>query len=290
MIVSASYRTDIPAFYPRWFLNRLRAGWCRTVNPYGGPPGRVDLGPGAVDGFVFWTRNLEPFAEALDAVAVRAIPFVVQFTITGYPRALERSVIEPARAVAQLARIRERWGPRAAVWRYDPIAFTSLTPPAWHEETFAGLAAGLEGVTDEVVVSVLQPYRKTTRNLDAAARDHGFEWRDPGAGEKQALIDRLSALAAGHGITLTLCTQPGLTGAPAACVDARRLSDVAGRPIAARVKGNRPGCACAESRDIGAYDTCPHGCVYCYAVASRSAAQRRFQRHDPDGEFLIPSV
>ena len=287
MIISASYRTDIPAFYPGWFVNRLRVGWCRTVNPYGGPPGRVDLTPGAVDGFVFWTRNLEPFAEALDEVTARAIPFVVQFTVTGYPRALERSVIEPARAVAQLRWLRGRWGPRAAVWRYDPIALTSLTPPEWHETTFAGLARALEGLTDEVVVSVMRPYRKTARNLDAAARAHGFTWRDPEPEEKQALVDRLSVLAAGHGMALTLCTQPGLNGPPAACVDARRLSDVAGRPVAARVKGNRPGCACAEYRDIGAYDTCPHGCVYCYAVTGRDAARRRFQLHDPDGEFLI---
>ena len=272
MIVSASYRTDIPAFYGRWFVNRLRAGWCRTVNPYGGPPGRVDLTPQAVDGFVFWTRNLEPFADGLEAVSALGIPFVVQYTVTGYPRALERSVIEPGRAVVQLRRVRERWGPRAAVWRYDPVVLTSLTPPGWHEATFAALARSLEGITDEVVVSLMQPYRKTARNLDAAARAHRFRWFDPPFEERQALVNRLSDIAAGHGLALTLCSQPALAGPPAACIDVRRLSDVAGRPVAARLKGNRPGCACAESRDIGAYDSCPHGCAYCYAVTSRAAA------------------
>jgi hypothetical protein len=92
---------------------------------------------------------------------------------------------------------------------------------------------------------------------------------------------------------LTLCTQPALATkgiGPARCVDAERLSDVAGRPIAAREKGNRPGCLCAESRDIGDYDSCTHGCVYCYAVASRSAAQRRRRAHDPAGEMLIPQA
>ncbi|WP_431861679.1 DUF1848 domain-containing protein [Azospirillum sp.] len=291
MIVSASYRTDIPAFYGRWFLNRLEAGFARVANPYGGPPGQVDLTPAAVDGFVFWTRNLAPFGAALDAVDARGTPFVAQVTVTAYPRALERSVIAWEDAVAQLRAVRDRWGPRAAVWRYDPIVLTTLTPPAWHREAFARLAAALRGVTDEVTVSFLQPYRKTTRNLDAAARAAGFAWQTPEPEEKRALLAALTGIAAENGMALTLCTQPDLTDVPgvaaARCVDAVRLSDVAGAPVAARQKGNRPGCLCAESRDIGAYDTCPHGCAYCYAVSNRTAARARFQAHDPEGEFLF---
>jgi hypothetical protein len=291
MIVSASYRTDIPAFYPDWFLNRLRAGWCRTVNPYGGPATRIDLSPAALDGLVFWTRNLGRFDPALEAVSGLGLPFVVQFTLTGAPRALERSGIDPGRAIDQIRAVAARWGPRAVVWRYDPIAATSLTPPDWHRQNFAALAAALAGTVDEVVVSWLQPYRKTARNLDLAARSHGFTWNDPPEPEKRALLAELAELAAARGMALTLCTQPGLAGIPgtraARCIDARRLSELAGRPLAARTKGNRPGCECAESRDIGAYESCPHGCCYCYAVANPAAARHRFQAHDPTAEFLI---
>ena len=292
MIVSASYRTDIPALYGRWFVNRLVAGWARAVNPYGGPPVRVGLTPAEVDGFVFWTRNLEPFADGLAAVEALGLPYLVQVTATGYPQPLERSTISAERAVAQMRALRARRGARAVVWRYDPIVFTTLTPAVWHESNFAGLARALEGVVDEVVVSFAQPYRKTTRGLDAAALAHGFTWRDPPIGEKRSLIIRLADIAGGHGMSLTLCTQPGLENTPgtcpAACIDANRLSDLAGRPIAARRRGNRPGCACAESRDIGAYDSCPQGCAYCYAVSGRGAAQRRLASHDPEGEYLIP--
>jgi hypothetical protein len=295
MIVSASYRTDIPAFYGAWFVNRLRAGWCRVANPYGGPPSTVPLAGPGVDGFVFWTRNAGPFRPALAEVAARGLPFVVQFTITGYPRALETSVTDAARAAAQLRGLADMYGPRAAVWRYDPVLVTDLTPPAWHLETFSRLAAGLAGATDEVVVSFANIYRKTARNLTAAARRHGFAWRDPEPGEKRALLAALAPVAAEHGMALTLCTQPALLEpapvpgtAPARCVDAVRLSDVAGRPVAAREKGNRPGCHCAESRDIGAYDTCPHGCVYCYAVRDRDRARRAHKAHDPGGPFLLP--
>ncbi|WP_029010921.1 DUF1848 domain-containing protein [Azospirillum halopraeferens] len=291
MIVSASYRTDIPAFYGRWFLNRLAAGYACVANPYGGRPARVDLTPAAVDGFVFWTRNLAPFGESLDAVDRLGLPFVVQYSLTGLPRALERSVTAPDAAIAAMGAVRRHRGVRAVVWRYDPIVITTLTPPDWHRATFARLAAALKGITDEVVVSFLQPYRKTMRNLDAAARARGFAWRDPEADEKRALLADLAATAAEHGMVLTLCTQPDLTGvpgtAPARCVDARRLADVAGRPLEARTRGNRPGCLCAESRDIGAYDSCPHGCAYCYAVADRDRAAARHRAHDPDGAFLF---
>ena len=289
MIVSASYRTDIPAFYGTWFARRLEAGFALVANPYGGPAYRVALDPESVDGFVFWTKNIGPFLPVLDRLKARGDPFLVQYTVTGYPRALERAVIEPARAAGHMQSLARAFGPRVAVWRYDPILITAATPAAWHRERFAAIARSVRGATDEACVSFAQIYQKTRRNLDAAA----VAWRDPPADEKRALIADLTGIAAGHGMRLTVCTQPDLTGPtvePARCIDAARLSDVAGRPIAAKRKGNRPGCLCGESRDIGAYDTCPHGCMYCYAVGNHSAARKRFRAHDPDAEVLAPAA
>jgi hypothetical protein len=292
VIISASYKTDIPAFYGRWFLNRLEAGHCLMVNPYGGRTHRIDLSAEAVDGFVFWTRNAAPFGDALEAVAARGTPFMIQMTVTGYPRALESNVLETARAVDQVRALSRRWGPRAVVWRYDPVVLSSLTDEHWHRANFARTAEALKGSTDEVVLSFLQPYRKTERNLGAAASLHGFDWRDPPVDEKRELLAALAAIAADAGMTPTLCTQPHLLDVPgvsaARCIDRERLSDIAGTPVAGRRKGNRPGCDCAESRDIGDYDTCTQGCAYCYAVNSRTVAQRRLKAHDPEGEMLRP--
>jgi len=111
MIVSASYRTDIPAFYADWFMARLAAGRARVVSPYGGRPYTVSLRPGDVDGFVFWTRNIGPLLPHLDRVAGVA-PFVVQFTVTGYPRALEPGVIDAEAAIGQIREVADRFGPR----------------------------------------------------------------------------------------------------------------------------------------------------------------------------------
>ncbi|MEO5374687.1 MAG: DUF1848 domain-containing protein [Alphaproteobacteria bacterium] len=288
MIISASYRTDIPAFYGAWFRRRLEAGFCRTVNPYGGQVSLVPLTGAEVDGFVFWTRNIEPFQDTLRMLRRSDQPFVVQYTVTGYPRALETSVVAAECSIDLIRGLAAEFGSRSVVWRYDPVVVTSLTPPEWHEATFTALAAALAGVVDEVVVSIAHIYRKTQRNMDAAARAHGFTWHDPADEEKRHLLTRLAAIASAHGMRLTLCGQAGLLapGVTAArCIDAERLSDVAGRFISARARPHRP-CGCAQSRDIGDYDTCPHGCVYCYAVSSRTQAKRAFDLHDPDAETL----
>jgi hypothetical protein len=289
MIVSASYRTDIPAFYGEWFMTRLAAGSCRVANPYGGKPYDVALTPGAVDGFVFWTRNLWPFRANLARIA-RDYPFFVQYTITGYPRALEPGVVASARAIADLIRLAAEFGPRRGVWRYDPVVVSDLTPPDWHRRNFAAIAAQLEGAVDEVVMSFAHLYTKTKRNLDAAAKRDGFVWRDPAAAEKRALADALADIAARHGMKAALCSQDAYRGAgvaPAQCIDAARLGDIAGAPIRSRIQGNRPDCLCHESRDIGAYDSCPQGCAYCYAVRNQDRAKAFLARHDPMAEMLV---
>lgn len=299
MIVSASYRTDIPAFYADWFRRRLAAGQVRVRNPYGGSDSFVSLRPPDCEGFVFWTRNLDPFWLALDEVRTLKLPFVVQFTLTGYPRALEPAVISEARGLDQLRRLVAEQGGRTAVWRYDPVFATDLTPPSWHRETFTRLADALANVVDEVVLSFAQIYAKTRRNTDRAAARHGFAWQDPPEEDKRSLLVELSQIARSRGLRPSLCSQPDLLGEgglfdgpePARCIDAQRLSDVANAwglasPIAARTKGNRPGCLCAESRDIGAYDTCPHGCTYCYAVSASEKAKAYRRQHDPQVQRL----
>lgn len=291
MIVSASYRTDIPAFYAEWFLRRLEEGFALVRNPYSAQMYRVDLRPRRVAGIVFWTRNFGPLLEHLGRLRAFGRPFVVQFTITNYPRAIEPAVIPAEKAIGQMHRLAREVHPLCPVWRYDPVLFTSLTPPEFHLANFSELASRLEGSADEVVISFAQIYAKSRRNLDAAARRHGFSWEDPSDDAKRELAARLAELARRHGMRLTVCSQPDYLapGAEAArCVDAQRLQRISGEPITAPLKGNRPGCACHESRDIGEYDTCPHGCLYCYAVRHRRVALARYRAHDPASPSLLP--
>ena len=289
MIISASYRTDVPAYYRDWFLNRLAAGYAEVRNPYSGKAARISLAPDAVSGFVFWTRNPAPFTGGFEAVAARGTPFIIQMTITGYPRALEPGVLDTNSAIAAFLDLAKTWGPRAAVWRYDPVLISDITNTDWLFQNFAKLAAESECAPDAVVLSHAHIYRKTSRNLDKAAEATNFSWHDPTDAAKRTLLAKLADVAGTHGMTPSLCAQADLLSgslAPARCIDAKRLSDVAGTPIRSRQRGQRPGCLCAESRDIGRYDTCAQGCAYCYANQSRAAATRNVQAHDPLSERL----
>lgn len=292
MIISASYKTDIPTFYGEWLMNRLDAGYCKVHNPYGGKPFTVSLQRSDVDGFIFWTKNLSPFIGRLAQIHDRAFPFVVQYTINKYPRELEASVVDAASAIENMMTVAQLYGDNSAVWRYDTILFTSQTPFDFHIENFKGLAEQLRGTTNEVVISFAQMYRKTEKNLKLASAKFGFTWEDPSTEEKRNLVKELFRVAKQNGMQLTICSQPELVdgGAGAArCVDAERLSRMVGQSIQAKLRANRFGCGCYASKDIGEYDTCPHGCVYCYAVRNPELAKHRRQAHDPMGEFLFES-
>ena len=139
MIVSASYKTDIPAFYGAWFRNRLDAGYCKVLNPYSNRAQRVSLARDDVSAFVFWTKNVGPFLGTLAEVRRRGYPFVVQYSITGYPRPLEPHVVPAAASVRHMRMLCDLYGPRSAVWRYDTIVFSSVTPPRFHLRTFERL-------------------------------------------------------------------------------------------------------------------------------------------------------
>lgn len=290
MIVSASYKTDVPAFYGRWLMNRLEAGYCQVINAYNQRPRRVSLARRDVEGIVLWTKNLGPFLEKLPLLKEKGFPFYVQYTVTNYPRALELSVTDAAKAIDHVRVVSRRWGSRSVVWRYDPILLTSATPFEWHVENFSRLADAMRGHTDEVVVSFTHFYGKTKANLGALERAEGITHRDPPIDEKRALLEILVGIARSNDMSLTVCSQPDLlvpTSTASKCVDAARMADVRGAPIRAREKGNRPGCECAESVDIGDYDTCPHGCVYCYAVRNRDLARERHREHDPESACIF---
>lgn len=289
MIISASYKTDIPAFYGQWFVNRLRAGFCLMRNPMNRKVVRVPMSPDLLDGIVFWTKNFRPFMKYLSIVEDCGAPFVVQYTINGYPRSLEQNVVDWRKSVQATIELSNRFGRRCTVWRYDTIVFTDETPRAFHVKNFTDICGALEGVVDEVVISFLHLYRKTERNLGVMARECNNSWWDPSLEEKRDLAKELSEIARSRSITLSVCSQPEITSSQPAsrCIDSERLSDVAGRKIPSKTLGNRPGCECAASRDIGDYDTCPHGCVYCYAVRTPELALRRFRMHDPASPFLF---
>jgi len=289
VVISASYRTDIPGFYSRWFERRYDAGYCLVPNPFDSGLRRVELRGEEVQAYVFWTRNIAPFVPQLRQFGRDRMPFVVQYTVTGYPRALETAAASESRALALIEELSSLFGPDSVVWRYDPVVLTSLTDRDWHRAQFSRLAERMRYAVNEVIVSFATMYRKTTTNLRRAGERHDFSFEDPDDHDKRRLLLELASIAGEHDLKLSVCSQrhllaPGLCDA--ACVDPERLARVAGHPLRVARKAHRKDCGCYESVDIGVYDTCPTGCVYCYANRNRDMAERRRREHRPDDLML----
>jgi hypothetical protein len=256
-IISASRRSDIPAFYSRWLLRRLEEGYCDWIHPFTGKLERVSLLAEDCLAIVFWTRNPAPLLPALrDLLSSGHFPFF-HFTVTGYPKLLESHNPELGLSLRRLRELAERVGPESVIWRYDPIVVSSRTPLAFHLEQF---------------------------------RQHGVEFLDPDALERKNLVLRLRDVAARHGMTLHACCEDDLVGEGVEkghCIDLGAIRRL--RPdVHERLKRRptREQCGCTESVDIGAYDTCAFGCSYCYATKSREAALERLREHDPDDTVL----
>ena len=288
-VISASRRTDIAAFYSRWFLRRLDEGWCEWVNPYSGARQRVSLRPEDVIAIVFWTRNPAPLMPHLDRLG-SAYRFYFHFTINGYPRELESHSPPVEAAVRAFRRLSERVGPARVHWRYDPILMGGRMDEAWHLRQFDEIGRALEGAAARCYFSFATWYGKTKRNLTRIARRGGAPLADPAAETRARLVRGLAGIAAARGIALYSCSDESLAIAPvgrASCVDAEQIEQLvpgAGRSLAPAP--SRSSCGCVASTDIGAYDTCLFGCEYCYATNSRQAALGRWRIHDPEAPAL----
>jgi hypothetical protein len=288
-IISVSRRTDIPAFYGDWFMRRVREGFAGVVAPYGGQRYLVSLAPQDVDCFVFWSKDFTPFVPHLDTLDRLGYRFYFNYTLTALPPVFETNV-DQAAALKTLQHLSERYSPRHINWRFDPIVLSSITGEGFYLDAFERLAAQLSGRVERCTFSFVTEYEKVQRNLLSLLTDKGIQFLQPSIEEKIALADRLAAVAERYGIRMYSCCGDYLLGEriqKAHCIDGRIIEQLFfPQGLAYQEKPTRRECGCTESIDIGTYDTCPHGCLYCYANANKAVAREAFRRHDPDSAFL----
>ena len=265
MIISASRRTDIPAFYAPWMVHRLREGYCTVPNPFDrNQVSRISLRPEDVDAIVFWTRNPRPLLPYLDELDARGYRYYFQFTILGYPRQLDVKSPPVAAALQTFCELSDRLGPSRVIWRYDPIVFSGLTPAAFHRENFPRLAEALRDRTRRSVISIVDAYRKTAsrlRKLDGTPA----AMQPCDAAEFGPLMAELAAVARANGMDIVSCAEEidlRLFGIrPGKCIDDAVIAaafDI--RVPETKDPAQRPACGCVVSRDVGMYESCLYGC------------------------------
>lgn len=292
MIISASRRTDIPAFYHRWFMNRVSDGFLLTRNPFNANQiSRVSLKPQDVDVIVFWTRNPSKLMQKLPVLDRLGYRYYFQYTITGYPRTIEGAVPKPHMAIETFSRLSDLIGKSKVVWRYDPILLSNQVDMSEHKRLFSKIASLLAGKTERVVISFSDFYKKTERNLGAI---ENLVYSDITTNKEQLLelAGFMSDVASKNGMMINSCAEyvdvssAGIEHGK--CIDERLISDVFGLSLASKKdKGQRDECGCIRSVDIGMYNTCLHECSYCYATFSKKTVISNKKKHDENSPFLI---
>ncbi len=263
MIVSVSRRTDIPAFYSDWFFRRLEEGYALVKNPVSPHQvSKVGLTAGEVDCFVFWTKNPAPMLGRLERLC--GYMYYFQYTLTPYGNDIEKNIPTAGEAVKTFKRLSEMIGNNRLIWRYDPILINKKYTAEYHLESFARMAASLEGYTKRCVISFLDIYRKIKKNMEKAGAE------DILPAQMYYLAKELHSIAKNHGMKIFTCSENIDLSAygveHGSCIDPDLISELLGcRVTACRDKNQRPSCGCVQSVDIGAYNTCPGGCIYCYA-------------------------
>jgi hypothetical protein len=295
MIISASRRTDIPAFYTPWFMNRIREGFCTVPNPFNRRQiSRISLLPADVDAIVFWTRNPRPLLIRLDELDQQGYRYCFQFTLLDYPCLLDAKTPGLDISIESFRRLSERVGPERIVWRYDPIVLSNQTGINFHKRVFATIAGLLRGFTKRSVISLMDVYRKIQprlRRLQAQGllvEEYYGEFPE----EVGGLLRFMAEIAAANDIEIQSCAEDvdlrpcGLS--PGRCIDGQAMERIFGIQVDARKDPTqRKSCGCSISKDIGMYDTCLYGCQYCYATTSFDRARLNYQAHDPESPCLV---
>ncbi len=293
MIVSASRATDIPAFYSPWFFDRLREGYVRWRNPYSGKDSYVSFDNTRF--IVFWSKNPVPIIPYLTLLKERNIGCYLQFTLNDYDtEGLEPNVPPLKQRIETFKKIVDVLGVGAVVWRFDPLILTDRISADDLLRKIENIAHQLNGYADKLVFSFadISTYKKVGRNLSVA----GINYREWTENEMLNFAQRLSELNLGlelatcaekidlykFGISHNRCIDPDLVCriAPDLQIEISHLKTD---------KGQRVLCGCISSKDIGAYNTCPHGCAYCYANTSPYSASQNYLRYqqNPNNDSII---
>lgn len=290
-IISVSRRTDIPAFYTEWFMRRLDAGEVYVRNAYNGRFSKVSLLAEDIYCFVFWSKNYAPLIPYLDKIEKVTKNLFFHFTITGIPKGIEFNSPFYAETIKDFLYLSQRYAPEHLIWRFDPICITDKMPFEFYEERFAECAELMKGHCVSCYISFVNKYKKVFANFERYTNNSLV---DVPQHILRQYAHKLSRIATRYGIKLFACCNDFLVSDKVhkgSCIDAHYLAHLfKNSDIVTIVAPTRRECACTKSIDIGAYDTCPHGCVYCYANADIEKAKASYLKQQVDWNALGTNI
>ena len=289
MILSVSRRTDVPNYYSDWFINRLKEGFLYVRNPMNTHQiSRINLSPEVIDCIVFWTKNPANMLGKLEYLQDYAYYF--QFTLTGYGRDIEPNLPNKRKElIPAFQKLSEKIGKEKVIWRYDPILLSDKYTADYHLRAFEEIAGNLAGYTEKAVISFVDLYEKTWRNI------RGLGIRLATEKEMMGLAAEMARIASKYNLEIESCAEQwdfqkvGIQRG--SCIDKKLIERIIGcRLTGQKDKNQRKECGCFESVEVGAYNTCLNGCRYCYANFSDEKVKENIKLYSQDAPLLCGNI
>lgn len=285
MFINVSGRTDIAAYYSDWLMNRIREGFVYSRNPlFPHKVSKYRLDPEVVDCIIFCTKDPKPMLRYLPELRERGYAVYFFVTITSYGTDIEPRVPDYHEVMETFRHLSDKVTRNNICWRYDPILLTSKYTVDHHLQCFEEMTRELAGYTDVCIFSFVEMYRKLGYTFP--------ELRAVNLEDKRRLLKGMSEISTAYHMRLQTCgddndyTAYGIRRS--GCITVPILEQAIGKELKAlKVHPARNGCGCIQTNDIGAYNTCPNGCRYCYATKDHGLALKNYQNHDPASPFLF---
>lgn len=287
MIINTGSRTDIPAFFSEWFYNRIKEGFVLTRNPY--YPNQVvkyNLNTEVVDCIIFCTKNPAPMLGRIEEISEFNQFWGV--TITPYGKDIEPYVPDKSKVMDSFKMLSDIAGINAVSLRYDPIFITEKYNLEFHITEFEKMCRNLAGYTDNCVISFIDLYAKTKKNFPSV--------KEVSESEREIIGKEFSDIGSKYGITIRTCCEGNELQKYGIDVSGCMTKEVIEKAVGHNLqipksrKPARNGCNCLLGNDIGMYNTCGHGCIYCYANYDRKIVLRNMKLHNAKSSFLIGSL
>ncbi|MDR0307885.1 MAG: DUF1848 domain-containing protein [Chitinispirillales bacterium] len=288
LILSASRRTDIPAFYSGWFLNRIKEGFVCVRNPVNPRQiSKITLSPNAIDCIVFWSKNPTPLLKKIDRLS--DYKYYFQFTLNSYSQEIETGLPPKRDRIDTFKKLSDKIGKEKIIWRYDPILLNKEHTIDYHIDFFGEIATSLRDYTEKVTISFVDLYNKNSKNME-------FVKNIPITKNcKLKITEIFGKIARENNFLIDTCAEDidlssfGIKHA--LCVDNQLIERITGYPLyITKDKNQRLECGCAQSIDIGAYNSCSNGCLYCYANYSRENVEKNRKNHNLFSPLLIGNI
>ena len=281
MVLMVSGRTDIVAFYSKWFMKRVEEGFFDVRNPFN-PKLVSRINYDDVDLIMFCTKNPIPILKDLNKIKK---PILFHITLTPYKKDIEPNVPPKGKIIEAIKQVSKIVGTDNIAVRYDPVFINDIYTLEYHKKAFNNMCRLLNGYVKQIIISFIDDYKNVRNNSKILKykRLTKEDYKEIGISfSKSAKENNMTVQTCFEDINLVeygFIKRDCLPKELAYMMTGKKMKEQTAR------KGKK--CHCVEMVDIGVYNSCKHFCKYCYANYDEKIVNDNYKNHDINSSLLI---